>query len=805
MKGATKLKEMLKSWLFWLFAILTWEVVLSVSTSVGFTSFFVFAGISIGAAGLVSCFTGFRGWFGRILTYLVPALFFLIYAVQLVYYQIFDTLLSVSLISMGAEAVTTFWDVLLEALWQTLPNLLFLVVPLVVFYLLQAKKILQPWNWRGRVVQLITSVLLLASLCTYAGNRQINSSIDRWAAKYGLLTAEVLDLEQTITGDTGKLIPNTGSAEHYSADEWNVMEELDFDALQDMTEDEALQEINAYVKSLTPTPKNEYTGMFEGYNLISFCAESFTPYFIDKELTPTLYRMSTEGFVFQNFYNSFPNLTTNGEYCLCMGLMPDFSRMSFSASISNYWPFTLGHAFSDAGIPAFAYHNNVGTFYNRYRTHPNMGYDFRAVNLGLDMSIGRPTSDLEMIEKSIGDYLDKDAFHVYYMTYSGHAPYNFETNEIAIQNQALVSGVAESDTIRSYYAANLELERALTYLIEQLEAAGIADRTVITLTGDHYPYGLPAEDYAHIAADAVNEPFWQYKNSFLCWCPSMEDPVVIEDYCCTQDILPTLLNLFGMPYDSRLLTGRDILADTEHIAIIKDGSFLTEGLCYTSLTDDAAWNTEPDEERLYTLQKSVQDRFAVGSAVLKTNYYGYAFSSMGLYDADEEVQMVPSFSDIEGKWYEEFVEQLTVGGVYQGDGMGLFNGEVAASRSQFVSILCRSLQLPAVDISEPFPYDDIRFGWYIDYLMICHEAGFLPENETQFRPGESITIEEATQILLKAADYLDIPSGEAWMQQNISEVMELQAENSPDFPQNLISRGALAALMVRMIEELGLS
>ena len=222
---------MIKSWFFWLCVVLSWEVVLSVSTSVGFTSFFVFTGVCIGAAGLVSCFTSFRGWVGRILKYLVPVLFFLIYAVQLVYYQIFDSLLSMSLISMGTEAVATFWDVLLEALWQTLPSLLLLMVPMVAFWLLQGKKILQPWSRRGRTLQFIISVLLLVSLCTYAGSRQINHSIDRCASRYGLLVAEVMDLKQTITGDSAKLIPNTGSAEHYSADEWNVMEELDFDAL----------------------------------------------------------------------------------------------------------------------------------------------------------------------------------------------------------------------------------------------------------------------------------------------------------------------------------------------------------------------------------------------------------------------------------------------------------------------------------------------------------------------------------------------------------------------------------------------
>ena len=52
-------------------------------------------------------------------------------------------------------------------------------------------------------------------------------------------------------------------------------------------------DIDAYVSTLTPSSQNVYTGLFEGKNLILICAEAFSGFLIDPELTPTLYRLST--------------------------------------------------------------------------------------------------------------------------------------------------------------------------------------------------------------------------------------------------------------------------------------------------------------------------------------------------------------------------------------------------------------------------------------------------------------------------------------------------------------------------------
>ena len=104
--------------------------------------------------------------------------------------------------------------------------------------------------------------------------------------------------------------------------------------------------------------------------------------------------------------------------------------------------------------------------------------------------------------------------------------------------------------------------------MQQLEAAGIADKTCIVLTNDHYPYGLTEEEYNELAGQTLDTKFEKYRNSFICYVPGLSENIVVDEYCSTADILPTLLNLFGVEYDSRLLAGTDVLLSLIHISIV---------------------------------------------------------------------------------------------------------------------------------------------------------------------------------------------------------------------------------------------
>ena len=262
-------------------------------------------------------------------------------------------------------------------------------------------------------------------------------------------------------------------------------------------------DIDAYVSTLTPSSQNVYTGSFEGKNLILICAEAFSGFLIDPELTPTLYRLSTNGINFNDYYQQSIAGTTGGEYQLLFGLIPTSGGSSIKEITQSGVHTNMGTLLNDKGYFGMAFHNSDYTFYDRHETHTKLGYSggYMGVGNGLEDLISPvwPASDLELMQETLPMYIDKQPFNVYYMTVSGHSVYAFGNNAMARENKEAIDAwcakknLSYTEPVRAYMAANLELEKAVDYLVKTLEEKGIADDTVICIAPDHFPYGLDSD------------------------------------------------------------------------------------------------------------------------------------------------------------------------------------------------------------------------------------------------------------------------------------------------------------------------
>ncbi len=813
--GPGPIREMGILYGFWAASMLLWELTLHVTIYGGLSwRFLLSVAFSLAAAAVLTVLSSLLRRGNILVQFLLVTALLLGYGVHLVYYRVFGVMLSLVYVSMGGQAVGGFLPMVLGGIGRSLGQILVMLLPYAALAALHWKGLIgrgrRSWRLQGALAAgggaLLALSLLLACL---PGVRTVyldpNATVDRQAEYFGILTATGLELRRLGQGGVQLSAGGTdltGGGEDGETVVRNILPELDFEALDAMTDDPYIHALDQYFAGLTGTGQHEYTGLFEGCNLIEICAEAFSPYLIDPERTPTLYRLSREGIVFQNFYNSFPSLTTNGEYSLCMGLMPDTSRLSFATSMDNYMPFCLGNRFREAGLTPLAYHNNIGTFYNRVSTHTNMGYDFRAIGFGLEMERQAPSSDLEMMEASVDDYIHSEPFVVHYMTYSGHAEYDFTTNAMAIKNQDRVADLDCSEPLRAYYACQLELEDAMTYLVGRLEEAGIAERTVIVLTTDHYPYGLPDECYQELAGEAVREPFWRYKNSLICWKGGMEEPIIVEDYCCGQDVLPTLLDLFALPYDSRLLTGRDIFSDSTHMALLLDGSFRTEALDYDAAAGKISWKADPaDYPADYPdqLVQAARNSLSVSASILRTDYYRFAFESLGLTTLRQPPKAYASYLDTAGTWYEDAVEQLTGRGAIRGTASGEFNGGWTIDRGSFLTILTRALYLEAPTEADP-PYADLaEEDWYYPAVTAAWASGLLPEEEA-CRPTEPLTPEDAESILAAAAEQIGIEPAGPWAAEVMEDVVAQALTEGEDV--SALTRGAAAVAIAQLADRL---
>lgn len=581
----------------------------------------------------------------RIAICVLTGAFCVYFNVQLVYHSIFGEFMSIWQVSAGTMVITNFYQAMFYSIFKAWLPVLTIFVPLPVILILTGKKILV-FERLGWVLPLCALALTLAmhfltvgvmaindhsAFSVYQLYRSADTATEISVKNIGVISTLRQELKYIILGKT----PQTaeyGAEGEFSQVQWSPefynVSDADLKSLYEKTDNPTLQKLDRYFGQISPTRKNKYTGLFEGYNLITICAESFSPYLISEELTPALYKLSTGGFVFENYFGTFASNTTNGEYALCMGLYPDLTRSkstaSFYASQQNYLPYCLGNEMKKQGAACFAYHNYSGDYYARNVTHPNMGYVFKSAGDGLDIALSWPASDLEMMEKSIGDYLSADRqFCVYYMTFSGHYQYTWD-NPMSAKNREKVENLPYSEEVKAFVACNLELEYALEYLMDELEKAGIADKTVIMLTNDHYPYGLSQEQYDDLAGRPVDTTFERFRNSFICYCPTVTETV--DTYCSTVDILPTLLNLFGLPYDSRMLIGKDVLSpDATNVAVLSDQSFVTKDFAFDASSGTITTYAKGDfSENIAAIQKQIAMDMQISADMLNQDYYAHA-------------------------------------------------------------------------------------------------------------------------------------------------------------------------------------
>ena len=667
------LRAITLQFLFWLGVLLYLELVLHFWFYDGLSLDWLYAGCFTAVIALgITCLTGLLpALVNKIVTMVLVSVLCVLYGSQVCYEAAFGTMYSVSQMGLGGAMLTNFLKETVMTILDNIPILLALLLPIPAAAVCLRSKTLfgAGRHWLRLLLIPIAAAVQVGALCClplggtgdYTSHYfyyNANATTDQTAERFGLLTTMRVEL----FGGTNEIQPEepplpsfvpvpavtepvsppqdpTDPTESVPVKQYNVLE-IDFDYLNTLTQDKAILALNQYIASLPGTKTNAYTGMLADYNLITICAESFSTAAIQKDLTPTLYRMANEGFVFNNFYNAYPNTTTDGEYSFCLGLWPDTSRgksvASFYASRESYLPFALGNVYqSQLGIQAYAYHNYKGSYYGRDETHPNMGYACKFAGSGMEFDSGWPSSDLEMMEQSVGDYLySGEQFHAYYMTYSGHykyAPYN----PMAYRNYDAVKDLPYSETAKCYLACNLELEKAMAYLMEELERAGIADKTAIVLAGDHFPYGLEDSDYEDLIGYDIDH-FSQYKSTLIFWVGGMEETVYVDEYMCNTDILPTILNLWGFSYDSRLLAGTDIFSDAEHIAILRDQSFLTDKVWFNASKGKATWLVDETTVPINYLENHinmVKNQFAVSSSILNEAYYNFLFEK-GEVDID---------------------------------------------------------------------------------------------------------------------------------------------------------------------------
>ena len=610
------------------------------------TSFGLIILFSIPIAIVLNLITSiFKPKVNKILTYIITIALIIIFGAQIVYYSMYEAIISFFSMMHGGQ-VAEFMEVIFDMILRNWYGILLFIIPLIILIILSKKKILlfERDSLKQIAVKATSMVLiqLIALSCVnfintddmYSNkNLYYNIHVPKVTAnRMGLLTTMRLDLQRFIFGFEEKLTLETSIDPKEEEEEGYNITYIDFDSLIKNEQDETIKSMHEYFSSQEASKKNKYTGMFKGKNLIVLVGESFSSLAIREDLTPNLYRLYKEGFQFDNFYTPiFPVSTADGEYITDTSLIPKEGVWSFLKVAGNYMPYSYANVFEKQGYSSNAYHNHTATYYERDKYIETMGYDsYLAVGTGLEkrMDTSRwPNSDYEMIKTTIDDYINDEKFLAYYMTVSGHLNYTKSGNEMVYRNWEQVENLPYSHKAKSYLAANIELDKAVGELLNRLEQAGKLEDTVIVISGDHYPYGLTLDEINELSTYERDDKFEKFRMPFLIWSGSMEKPIKIDKIGSSLDVLPTVLNLFGVEFDSRLLIGRDILSDSSPLVIFSDRSFITEKGRYNAVTGEFIPNEGTEEEDGYVdkINTIIYKKYQMSRLILENDYYRKIF------------------------------------------------------------------------------------------------------------------------------------------------------------------------------------
>ena len=543
-----------------------------------------------------------------ILIDIIVIFYVLLIMVQIFCYRSLSNLFPIKTVFMNAKDVLLLYkEDISVVLKNNLILFIFMVLLLICFIYLTIKIYLKDNEEVPKKYSM--KMVLITSLLAFIGVFSINDNIIGWTDNLktnGIKAAIANDL--SVNNNYKFVYDDIDETESIEVDikeeendkETNIynMIDYDFEALMANENRDEFNEINKYIKSKTPTKKNDYTGLFKGKNLILICAEAFNSNIVDEELFPTMYRLINNGFKLNNFYQPMAgSSTSSGEYAFTTGMIPTSTDYSFIESAGNDMGFTISKKLKELNYNSISFHNAHSNFYGRDITHvEHMGFDkFYAFETGMEKITGRGFPDDKlMIDKSI-DIFDKDEpFLAYYMTYTAHKPYDKKIQDMIYSNYYSKVyhkyGDKYSFNLINYIARNMYLEEGLSILLSKLEEKNIINDTVICLVPDHYPYGL--RSYDQDMKDSDLEALYGtkevlYKKELLdktypiLWCGSLENEdkekrIDVDKLTCSIDITPTLLNLFGIEYDSRLYPGRDIFDDNEGIVIYQDGRYIYE-------------------------------------------------------------------------------------------------------------------------------------------------------------------------------------------------------------------------------------
>lgn len=386
-----------------------------------------------------------------------------------------------------------------------------------------------------------------------------------------------------------------------------------------------IEEIDQFIASRNRKHSfNDYSGLFENKNLVFIIAESFDFIAINETLTPVIYQLMNEGLNFTNFYVPvYPRTTCDSEIIFNTGLIPSVidGPTCYTFNLNSY-RHSLANLFKKKGYQVDAFHSNDKVFYTRNLVYQGFGYDKFYGQHELGLSDSNKRFDSYFFDKAKDYMIKKDAkFMSSVITLSGHSPYLMTNLAVAKYHQMVADYYKEikadvPEDIIFYIATQIEVDKLVAAIIDDLNTKNVLDETVIILTADHYPYTLKKAVYEEYTG--IKSNYLKSRSPFIIWSNQLEGQT-INKLASSFDFLPTIANLFNLPIDYNLYFGNDVFSgDHQSLVYFKDYSWF-DGNNYVLF--DKKITGDGDDDYLSKTTLKVNQYFDISRKMLLTDYF----------------------------------------------------------------------------------------------------------------------------------------------------------------------------------------
>ena len=293
---------------------------------------------------------------------------------------------------------------------------------------------------------------------------------------------------------------------------------------------------------------------------------------INKNDTPTLYKMMNEGINFDKHYSYYNGggSTFNSEFAVNTGFITplSYTRNAYSFN-KNDFPYSLANIFKSMNYSVNAFHMNSGEYYSRTVNYLNWGYDnyygleeineYENDEHHLDRELILNEKFNELMFPSEGNFVD------YLIAYSGHLPFSNKKGVCKMLYEEDISKtkkeneevefieMSEEECVRRQAK---ETDYMMELLLKNLKEKKLIDNTIIVVFTDHYLYTLEDKSildrYKNTTNNLINNTPW------FIWGNGIKKTKVTK-VTSQLNILPTILNLYGIKYNSNNYIEEDAL------------------------------------------------------------------------------------------------------------------------------------------------------------------------------------------------------------------------------------------------------